>query len=90
MRTAQRGPLPWRVACEPQGHLRNATREANRLRAHEGDGAIIFNHACKLGLEGIVSKHRDLPYRSGRVKSWIKLKNPASPAMLRIVEDGAW
>jgi hypothetical protein len=52
MRTAQRGPLPWRVACEPQGHLRNATRAANRLRAHEGDGAIIFQHACKMGLEG--------------------------------------
>jgi bifunctional non-homologous end joining protein LigD len=56
----------------------------------DGDGAIIFAHACKLGLEGIVSKRRDLPYRSGRVRSWIKVKNPASPAMLRIVEGGAW
>jgi bifunctional non-homologous end joining protein LigD len=56
----------------------------------DGDGAIIFAHACKLGLEGIVSKRRDLPYRSGRVRSWIKVKNPASPAMLRIVEEGAW
>jgi ATP-dependent DNA ligase len=56
----------------------------------EGDGAIIFKHACKLGLEGIVSKRRDLRYRSGRVKSWIKVKNPASPAMLRIVEEEAW
>jgi bifunctional non-homologous end joining protein LigD len=62
-----------------------------RLSEHmERDGAIIFKHACKLGLEGIVSKRRDLPYRSGRVKSWIKVKNPASPAMLRIVEEGAW
>jgi hypothetical protein len=33
---------------------------------------------------------RDLPYRSGRVRSWIKVKNPASPAVLRIVEEGAW
>jgi ATP-dependent DNA ligase len=33
-------------------------------------------HACNLGLEGIVSKRRDLPYRSGRSKCWIKLKNP--------------
>jgi ATP dependent DNA ligase domain len=32
----------------------------------EGDGAIIFDHACRIGLEGIVSKRRDLPYRSGR------------------------
>ena len=56
----------------------------------DGDGAIILAHACKLGLEGIVSKRRDLPYRSGRVRSWIKVKNPASPAVLRIVEEGAW
>jgi ATP-dependent DNA ligase len=31
----------------------------------EGDGAIVFEHGCKLGLEGIVSTWRDLPYRSG-------------------------
>jgi bifunctional non-homologous end joining protein LigD len=35
---------------------------------------IVFEHACKMGLEGVVSKRRDLPYRSGRVK----VKNPAS------------
>jgi bifunctional non-homologous end joining protein LigD len=56
----------------------------------EGDGPIIFQHACKMGLEGIVSKRRNLPYRSGPVRSWIKVKNPASPAMLRIVEEGTW
>jgi len=56
----------------------------------EGDGPIIFEHACKMGLEGIVSKRRDLPYRSGRVRSWIKVKNPASPAALRLVEEGEW
>src|SRR4051794_24899179 len=39
----------------------------------EGDGATIFKHACKLGLEGIVSKRRDLPYRGGTSKSWIKV-----------------
>ena len=31
-------------------------------------------HACRLGLEGVVSKLRDAPYRSGRGKSWIKSK----------------
>jgi bifunctional non-homologous end joining protein LigD len=68
-----------------------AIRKRVRLSEHiEGDGAIIFTHACKMGLEGIVSKRRDLPYRSGRVRSWIKVKNLASPAALRIVEDGAW
>jgi len=53
----------------------------------DGDGAIVFEHACKLGLEGIVSKRRDLPYASGRSKSWLKIKNPASPAMLRLEEE---
>jgi ATP-dependent DNA ligase len=46
-------------------------------------------NACKLGLEGIVSKRRDLPYRSGRCRAWVKVKNPQSPAVLRI-EDGTW
>ena len=43
-----------------------------------------------MDLEGIVSKRRDLPYRSGRVRSWIKVKNPASPAALRIIDEGSW
>jgi bifunctional non-homologous end joining protein LigD len=50
----------------------------------EGDGETIFKHACKMGLEGIVSKRRDFPYRSGRCKSWVKIKNPASAAVLRV------
>lgn len=55
----------------------------------EGDGVTIFRHACKLGLEGIVSKRRDFAYSSGRTKSWLKIKNPKSPAMLR-VEEGSF
>jgi ATP-dependent DNA ligase len=35
----------------------------------DGDGAGIFAHACKLGCEGIVSKHREHPYRSGPSKA---------------------
>jgi bifunctional non-homologous end joining protein LigD len=31
----------------------------------EADGPTVFAHACKLGLEGIVSKRKDSPYRSG-------------------------
>ena len=30
------------------------------------DGETVFRHACKLGLEGIVSKRKDSSYRSGR------------------------
>ena len=48
-------------------HSRNkllAHSDGIRFSEHlDGDGAIIFAHACKLGLEGIVSKRRDLPYR---------------------------
>jgi ATP-dependent DNA ligase len=32
----------------------------------EGDGPTIFAHACKFGVEGIVSKRKDSAYRSGR------------------------
>jgi ATP-dependent DNA ligase len=36
---------------------------------------LIYDHACKFGLEGIVSKRRDLPYQSGKLKRWLKIKN---------------
>jgi bifunctional non-homologous end joining protein LigD len=52
----------------------------------EGDGKEIFEHACRMGLEGIVSKRRDSSYISGRAKCWIKVRNPASAAMLRYEE----
>jgi bifunctional non-homologous end joining protein LigD len=51
------------------------------------DGAMIFRQACKLGLEGIVSKRLSAPYRSGRSRDWIKVKNPDSPAMIRARES---
>jgi bifunctional non-homologous end joining protein LigD len=40
----------------------------------ETDGESVFEHACRMGLEGVVSKLRDAPYRSGRQDSWVKLK----------------
>ncbi len=46
-----------------------------RYSAHfEDDGALVLRHACRLSLEGIVSKLKDAPYRSGRSKDWIKSK----------------
>jgi bifunctional non-homologous end joining protein LigD len=39
-----------------------------------------------MGLEGIVAKRRDKPYRSGRSPDWIKVKNPAAPAATRLIE----
>ena len=35
----------------------------------------MFEHACRLGLEGIVSKRADLPYRPGRGDHWLKTKS---------------
>ena len=53
----------------------------------DGDGAIVFEHACALGCEGIVSKRLGSPYRSGRVDHWLKIKNPAAPAVKREAEE---
>jgi len=53
------------------------------------DGATVFRRACKLGLEGIVSKRLTAPYRSGPSRDWIKVKNPDSPAMVRH-REGRW
>jgi bifunctional non-homologous end joining protein LigD len=54
---------------------------------YEGDGEIIFKHACKLGCEGIVSKRLGSLYRSGRSPDWVKVKNPKSPAVGREAEE---
>src|ERR1700722_5599617 len=39
----------------------------------EIDGAAMFKHACKIGLEGVVSKVRDSRYNSGRGNDWVKV-----------------
>ena len=70
-----------------------------RLLARRSDGMFIapfeqgeispdlFRAACKMGIEGLVSKRRDRPYRAGRSPHWVKLKNPASPAMTRLRDE---
>ena len=46
------------------GRLLRKAKPGIRLSEHmEGDAAIIFDHACRLGLEGIVFKRADAPYR---------------------------
>ena len=63
-------------------------RRAIRLVEHlTGDGPTVFNHACRMGLEGIVSKRLDAPYRSGPSKTWLKSKNPNSEAVRREREE---
>jgi ATP-dependent DNA ligase len=53
----------------------------------KGDGDVLFEHACKLGCEGIVSKRLGSPYRSGRSAYWVKVKNPKAPAVTREAEE---
>jgi ATP-dependent DNA ligase len=59
-----------------------------RFNEHiEGDDPIVFSHACKLGLEGIVSKRKDSIYGSGRSPDWLKMKNSDAPAVTREAEE---
>jgi bifunctional non-homologous end joining protein LigD len=47
----------------------------------------VFQRACALGCEGIVSKQFGSLYRSGRSQHWLKIKNPAAPAVKREAEE---
>jgi ATP-dependent DNA ligase len=66
--------------------LRNAEPGLQLSEHIEHEAAIVFEHACKLGLEGIVSKRRGSRYQSGRSSLWLKIKNPEAPAVRRLVE----
>jgi bifunctional non-homologous end joining protein LigD len=57
----------------------------NAHLTHPGD--VVFEHACKMGLEGIVSKRLGSTYRSGRTSDWLKFKNPNAPAVKREAEE---
>jgi len=48
-------------------------------------GPDLFRHACLMGLEGLVSKHKDRPYRAGRSPHWVK--NRQHPAMSRVMDS---
>jgi bifunctional non-homologous end joining protein LigD len=82
----RRDPLEVRKAT-----LRSMLAKAGlglRFNEHlKGDGPTVFAHACKMGLEGIVSKRKDSPYRSGRSPVWLKMKNPACAAVKREAEE---
>jgi bifunctional non-homologous end joining protein LigD len=49
-------------------------------------GPDLFRAACRFGLEGLVSKHRDRGYHAGTSPNWVKVKNPKHPAMTRVKE----
>ncbi|MCA6108083.1 ATP-dependent DNA ligase [Bradyrhizobium cenepequi] len=50
-------------------------------------GPDLFRHACLMGLEGIVSKHQDRPYRAGLSPHWVKVTNPKHPAIHRVKDS---
>jgi bifunctional non-homologous end joining protein LigD len=49
--------------------------------------ALVYRQAYALGCEGIVSKRLGSLYRSGRADCWVKVKNPAAPAVTREAEE---
>ena len=49
-------------------------------------GPGLFQAACKMELEVLVSNRRDRPYRAGRSLDWVRWKNPKHPAMTRVME----
>ena len=61
----------------------NLRSSSKRVR----DGRIVFKNACAIGCEGIVSKRLGSTYRSGRVRHWVKVKNPKAPAVRREAEE---
>ncbi|WP_035201000.1 non-homologous end-joining DNA ligase [Agrobacterium tumefaciens] len=78
--------------------LRNVEYRSRRhlledtLKGHDGairlsetidaNPAILLEHVGSLGLEGIVGKQLDQPYRSGRTGDWVKIKCVKSEAFM--------
>jgi len=54
--------------------LQGAPEDIRYSEDVEGHGDRVLAHACRLGLEGIVSKQADKPYESRRTFSWLKCK----------------
>jgi bifunctional non-homologous end joining protein LigD len=70
------------------GKLLKRSTDGIILNEHEAGeiGPALFKQSCKMGLEGIVSKHRERGYRAGRSPHWIKVKNRSHPAIYRVME----
>ena len=82
----RREPIEVRKATL-KGLLRRGQPGVAFNRHFEVDGTIVYEQACALGCEGIVSKRLGSPYRPGRSDCWIKVKNPNAPAVTREAEE---
>jgi bifunctional non-homologous end joining protein LigD len=80
---------PWETRRATLASLLRKVGDGVRLSEHmpADDGEAVFHHACRMGLEGIVAKRRDRPYKSGRSPDWIKITNPDAPAATRLIND---
>ncbi|MFG1263334.1 DNA ligase D [Xanthobacter aminoxidans] len=68
-------PLPLKDRKDLLEKLVGQDGDKVRYSAHfEDDGALVLSHACRLSLEGVVSKLKNAPYHSGRTRDWIKSK----------------
>ncbi|TPI65055.1 DNA ligase D [Mesorhizobium sp. B3-1-7] len=72
-RDLRKQPLTERKAML-QGLLKDTAPMLTYAEHLEVTGKDVFDHACRMGLEGVVSKRADAPYRSGRQTSWLKIK----------------
>jgi bifunctional non-homologous end joining protein LigD len=67
--------LPLRVRKDMLRQLVEDPPAAIRFTEHvQGQGAAFFDAACKLGLEGVLAKRADAPYRGGRGRDWLKVR----------------
>lgn len=64
---ARKAALRARMPAGPGGTLRH-------LPDFAAAGEAVLTSACRLGMEGIVSKRRDAPYSEGRTGGWVKAK----------------
>ncbi len=66
-------PAPLEERKAALRRLLQGVRGALRYTDHlEVSGTDVYEHACRLGLEGVVSKQLGSPYRSGRTDDWLK------------------
>jgi bifunctional non-homologous end joining protein LigD len=68
--------------------VRGSVLRSSFLRPYEQGqiGPELFTAACRMGLEGLISKHKERAYRGGPCPHWIKVKNAKAPAMHRSKE----
>jgi bifunctional non-homologous end joining protein LigD len=70
-----RTKLPLEERKAALAELLASSNDAIRYSDHvAGNGPAVYDEACRRGLEGIISKRRDAPYRGGRVGAWLKVK----------------